>query len=138
VNRGNIVLPPDPRMMREDEKPGRLHWISWVIVLLGFVFLIFFVVVPGMRLKLYDAHFREVRKGDDAQRIVELMGRADRSAGPLPELERYWDEEVNPAVRRDQVKSVMTYRVRFLTGGVTWQVGLNADGRAISKHRYGD
>lgn len=122
-------------MMAEDEKPGRIHWASWVVVVLGFLFLIAFALVPGLRLKLHDAHFRDVRKGDTSQRIVELMGKADTTVAALPDLHRYWGEETNLGVRHDQVETVLTWRVRFLTDSVTWQVGLDGDGRAICKRR---
>lgn len=130
------MLPPDPRMMAEGAKPGRIHWASWVIVLAGFVVLILFAVVPGVRKKLHDKAFLQIRPNDTSERIVELMGEADASADVLPELHRYWGDEPKLTVRPDDIKSVMTWRVWFFGGGVTWQVGLNSRGRAISKHRY--
>ncbi len=122
--------------MAEDAKPERIHWLAWVIVLFGFGAIILFAVVPGVRLKLCDKAFREIRPNDSTERVVELMGKADTSADVLPKLHRYWGDEPNLGVKPDAIKSVLTWRVWIFTGKVTWQVGLNAKGRAISKHRY--
>jgi len=132
----SAMFPCDPRVMQEDAKPERIHWVAWLIVILGLAALIVFAVIPGIRLKLYDAAFRDIRLNDTKQRIIELMGTGDTSAECLPELERYWGDEAHPTVTRDDIQSVLTWRLRFLTGKVVWQVGFDAGGRAIAKHRY--
>jgi len=132
------MFPPDPKMMAEDAKPERIHWVSWLIVAAGFGALILFGVVPGVRLKLHDKAFAEIRPNDGVERIVELMGQADTSSAALPALHRYWGDEPKLTVQPEDITSVLTWRVWIFTGKVTWQVGLNAAGRAISKHRYGD
>ena len=90
----------------------------------------------GCGMKLYVKAFLQVRPNDTAERIVELMGKADTSADMLPALHRYWGDEPKLTVRLDDIKSVMTWRVRFFVQKVTWQIGLSKHGRAISKHRY--
>jgi hypothetical protein len=130
------MFPPDPRVVQEDAKPERLHRVSWLVVIPGFAALMAFAVIPGIRLKQRDAAFRDIRQNDTKQRVVELMGAGDASAEGLPELERYWGDEANPRVTRDNIKSALTWRLRFLTGAVTWQVGFDDQGRAIAKHRY--
>jgi hypothetical protein len=122
--------------MREDAKPERIHWAAWVIFALGLATLVGFALVPGMRLKQHDAAFREIRLNDTKERVVELMGTGDASTEGLPELERYWGDESHPTVMRDDIQSVLTWRLRFLTGKAVWQVGFGGDGRAIAKHRY--
>ena len=130
------MYPPDPKMLAEDAKPERIHWLSWLIVVLGFGAIILFAVVPGVRLKLQEKAFRDIRANDSRERVVELMGEPDTSVEPVGKLHRYWGDEPNLGVKPGNIASVLTWRVWVFTGKVTWQVGLNAKRRAISKHRY--
>lgn len=123
-------------MMQEEAKPGRIHWLSLLVVVAGLLFFAFLVIIPGIRLKKYDEGFREMRHGAPADSVVELMGEGDTTVAARDDLHRYWGEETNPAVGRDQIKSVLTWRVRFALRVVVWQVGLDKRGRAVAKHRY--
>ena len=130
------MFPPDPRMMAEDARPERLHWIAWVAVALGFLLLLLFAVIPGVRVKLYDAAFRQVVQSDTRDRVVEVMGEPGTSREAPGDLHRWWDEEANPGVPAEEIKAVLTWHVRVFFRKVTWQVGLDADGCAVAKHRY--
>jgi len=130
------MFPPDPRMLAEDQKPSRIHWLVWVIVLVGFAMLIFLAIVPGMRMKKYDGDFERVRRGDTAEKITAIMGEADTSLEALPELERYWGEDVQLHIERDAMKTVLSWEVRFFLRKFVYQVGLDANGRAVAKTRF--
>ena len=131
-----MTFPPDPRMMQEDARPERIHRLAWAVVVAGFLLLILFAIVPGVRLKMHDAAFRDIRPGAAKEQVVKLMGSPGAAVEAMPALERYWGDEANPAVRREDVREVLTWQIRFLTGKVTWQVGFDAAGRAVVKHRY--
>ena len=131
------MFPPDPRIMAEDAKSGcGIHWLAIILVLAGFALLIFFAVVPGIRMKLYDAHFTEVKQGMTADEIETCMGEADGSIETFDDLERYWGQDVQLHIERDAIVTTLSWRVRFMNHTFTWQVGLDADGRAIAKSRF--
>jgi hypothetical protein len=130
------MFPLDPRIMAEDAKPEHISRKALVIVIAGMLVLVFAIIVPGVRLKLYDGHFREIRRGEAEAAIVGAMGKADTGTPAFEDLERYGDEDANIAVRRADIARVLTWRVRFIFTGVTWQVGLDKDGKAVAKHRF--
>ncbi len=127
----------DPRILQEDAKPERFHWLVWVIVLLGLAALVGFAIVPGVRIKQRDSAFRDVHEGDARGRVVELMGAPDSDSEPAHgDLCRWWGDEVNPACKPEDLKIVLTWRIRSFLLPVTWQVGFDNESRAIAKHRY--
>jgi len=130
------MYPPDPKVMREDAKPERIHWAGWGVFALGLAALVVFALVPGIRMKRYDAAFADIRQNDTKERVEALMGKGDESAECLPRLERYWGDEAHPSLAREDIRSALTWRLRFLAGKVVWQVGFDAQGRAVAKHRY--
>ena len=129
------MFPRDPRIMAEDQKPEHVRWWVFAVLILGAGVLLFFSVVPGFRLKAYDAEFPGIREGDSAEKMIELMGEPE-SIEPEKLTECWWGEDLKPSVSPDQVKSVMTYRVSFLFTDVVWRIGLDSDRRVISKRRF--
>ena len=129
------MYPPDPRIMAEDQKPERVRLWVFAVLILGAGVLLFFAIIPGFRLKAYDAEFPGIREGDSTEKIIELMGKPG-SIEPEKLTECWWGDDLKPSVSPDQVKSVMTYRVGFLTRAVVWRIGLDGEGRAISKRRF--
>ena len=78
-----------------------------------------------------------MRERDTRERVEALMGPpASRTDPARADLHRYWDEEVNPACATEDVKTVLTWRLRVFFLPVTWQVGFDNESRAIAKHRY--
>jgi len=123
-------------MMAEEQKPSRLHPVAWVIVLAGFALIFFFAIVPGMRMKLYDTRFLDLKKGMTAEEVEKVMGEASGSFEARADLERFWGRDVQLDVGRRDIASVLTWRVSFGVKRFTWQVGFNDRGRAIAKSRF--
>jgi len=130
------MFPPDPRMMQEEPKAGRLHWVTLVVVLAGFALLILFAIVPGVRMKKYDGDFERIRKGWTVEQVTEVMGEADTSRDALPDLERYWGQDVQLHVKPEHIETVLSWEVRFFFKKFIYQVGLDARGKAIAKTRF--
>ncbi len=130
-------MTPDPRIIEEDSKPERIHWLAWALVAAGAAALVAFAIVPGVRLKVRDAAFLKIRPNDPESRVVELMGPADaESEAACADLHRWWGDETQLSVEPQAVARVLTWRVWFPTGAVAWQVGLDNQHRAVARHRY--
>ena len=131
------MLPPDPRILQEDAKPERIHWLAWAVVAVGVAALVFFAIVPGVRMKMRDAAFRQVAENDTEKRVIEILGEpAPLRLSVSGDLHRWWGDEANPAVRAEDIDHALVWRVHFLTGNVWWWVGFDNQSRAIAKHRY--
>jgi hypothetical protein len=123
-------------MMATEAKPSRIHPFAWLIMITGLVLIILFAIVPGIRMKQNDARFAAVNQGMTAGEVEEVMGEADRSVEACEGLERFWGDEVQLRVEREDIKTVLTWRVSFGVKRFTWQVGLDADGKAVAKSRF--
>ena len=93
-------------------------------------FTVLFAAAWGVQtLKVYsfDAGYSRIAIGDSGHEVSRVLGPPHEDHMARPHSQRYG------------ISRFMVYRVgKKLAGGVTWAIGLNAQGNVVSKHRDDD